>query len=240
MDTIDLLAQVRRWAWLVIPCVVGAAIVGLVVSWLMTPTYETRARLLVGQSLTTNQIDLNDILAAKEMAQTYVELATTGPVLTAAAERMDPPMDSGAFSRSVEVRAPASSTFVEITATSSDPAEAAEIATALAEELLIAATPPEPEPTPTPTASPSTAPTPSPDPDNTPAPTPTPGPTPEHTPEPTSTVGAGTLTLVDPAVVPAEPVSPRVVLNVLLAMVIGLAAGIVAAMILSRFSTDSD
>lgn len=232
MDLDSTLLFTRRWAWLFALCAISAAAVGLIVSLLTPPTYEATSRLLVGQSLTTNQIDYNDILAAKELAQTYVELATTGPVIEEAAALMSPPMDPALFAKSVRVRAPASSVFVEITGTADTAQTAADIANALAHELIILSTPPvaapapTPSPTPRPTAAPSLAP------GQTPAPTASPTPLPSAA---TGThIGAGTLTLVDPATPPASSVGPRTILNTVVAGLIGLAVGVIAAFVLTR------
>ncbi len=231
MDLDSTLIFTRRWAWLFALCAISAAAVGLVVSLLTPPTYEATARVLVGQSLTTNQIDYNDILAAKEMAQTYVVLASSGDVVAAAANLVTPPMDPVLFGKSFRVRAPASSTFIEVTGTAETAQGAADIANALARELVLIATPPvaapgaTPSPTPRPSASASLAPGAS--------------AAPEATPEATSSssgadIGPGTLTLVDPATAPASSVGPRTILNTVVAGLIGLAVGVVAAFVLTR------
>ena len=232
MDLDSTLLFTRRWLWLFALCAISAAAVGLVVSLLTTPTYEATSRLLVGQSLSTNRVDYNDILASKELAQTYAQISTFGPTIEAAAKLTTPPMDPALFARSVRVRAPASTTFIEITGVGETAQQAADIANALAQELIILTTPAPirpgatPSPTPKPTAAPSLA----------------AGQTPAPTAEPTavasadtgSIVGVGTLTLVDPATPPASSVGPRTILNTVVAAFIGLAIGVVAAFVLSR------
>jgi len=232
MDLDSTLLFTRRWLWLFALCAISAAAVGLVVSLLTTPTYEATSRLLVGQSLSTNRVDYNDILASKELAQTYAQISTFGPTIEAAAKLTTPPMDPALFARSVRVRAPASTTFIEITGVGETAEQAADIANALAQELIVLATPPPIRP----------APTPSPTPKPTAAPSLAAGQTPAPTAEPTavasadtgSIVGVGTLTLVDPATPPASSVGPRTILNTVVAAFIGLAIGVVAAFVLSR------
>jgi uncharacterized protein involved in exopolysaccharide biosynthesis len=141
-------------------------------------------------------------------------------------------MDPGDFAKAVRVRAPASSTFIEITGVGTSAQQAADIANALAQELIVLATPPPirpgatPSPTPKPTAGPSLAP------GQTPAPTAEPTAAPSA--ETTDIVGVGTLTLVDPAAPPSSSVGPRTILNTVVAAFIGLAIGVVAAFVLSR------
>jgi tyrosine-protein kinase len=241
MDLDSTLLFTRRWAWLFALCAISAAAVGLLVSLLTPPTYEATARVLVGQSLTTNQIDYNDILAAKEMAQTYVVLASSGDVVAAAAKLVSPPMDPALFGKSFRVRAPASTTFIEVTGTAETAQGAADIANALARELVLIATPAVAAPGPTPSATPRPTATASLAPGESPAAEATAAPTPEATSSSTGDdIGPGTLTLVDPATPPASSVGPRTVLNTVVAGFIGLAIGVVAAFVLTRPNGSSE
>jgi capsular polysaccharide biosynthesis protein len=232
MDLDSTLIFTRRWLWLFALCAITAAAVGLVVSLLTPPTFEATSRLLVGQSLSTNRVDYNDILASKELAQTYSQMATFGPTIDAAAALTTPPMDPAVFAKSVRVRAPASTTFVEITGIAETAEQAADIANALAQELIILTTPAPVLPGPT--ASPTPAPSPGPSlaAGQTPAPTAEPSPAPSV--DTGNVVGVGTLTLVDPAQPPASSVGPRTILNTVVAAFIGLAIGVVAAFVLTR------
>jgi capsular polysaccharide biosynthesis protein len=232
MDLDSTLVFTRRWIWLFALCAISAAAVGLIVSMLTPPTYEATSRLLVGQSLTTNQVDYNDILASKEMAQTYAQLATFGPTIEAAAALVAPPMDPAVFAKAVRVRAPASTTFVEITGSAETAQQAADIANALARELIILATPPVAAPGATPSPTPKPTPAASLAPGETPAPTASPTPAPSANASPD--IGVGTLTLVDPATPPSSSVGPRTILNTVVAGLIGLAVGVVAAFVLTR------
>ena len=166
------------------------------------------------------------------MAQTYAQMATFGPTIEAAAALTTPPTDPAVFARSVRVRAPASSTFVEITGVGETAEQAADIANALAQELIILSTPPPILPGPTPSPTPKPTPAPSLAPGQTPAPTAEPTPAPSA--DAGNVVGVGTLTLVDPARPPASSVGPRTILNTVVAAFIGLAIGVVAAFVLTR------
>ena len=128
-------------------------------------------------------------------------MSTFGPTIEAAAKLTTPPMDPALFAKSVRVRAPASTTFIEITGVGETAEQAADIANALAQELIVLATPPpilaarDAEPDPEAHGRPE------------PGGRPDPG---AHrradtrSPQPTTgnIVGVGTLTLVDPATPP--------------------------------------
>jgi capsular polysaccharide biosynthesis protein len=211
MDLRNAVSLIRAAAPIVVAVTLVGAIVGFAVSLVTPASYESKATLLVGQALTSPAIDYNDILAAKELAQTYAEVATTTPLVTAAAARLDPEMDPGDFAKAVHVRAPASSTFVEITADATTAKQAAAIANALAAELL--------------SRVPSRVPVATPAPDASGSPSPSAGPV----------VGTGSLALVEPATAPSSPASPRLLVNVGAGAVVGfLLAGALAVALFGR------
>ena len=67
----------RRWWWLLVVCAVGAGFVANFLASRLPPTYEAVVRVLTGPVNT----DYGTLRASGELARTYAELATSGPVL---------------------------------------------------------------------------------------------------------------------------------------------------------------
>jgi capsular polysaccharide biosynthesis protein len=78
------LAVLRRWRGMLLAAAVTAGLIGYFVASSGTPTYESRAVLLVGPINT----DLDTLRAAGQLAHTYAQLATSRPVLAATERRL--------------------------------------------------------------------------------------------------------------------------------------------------------
>ena len=135
----DLRTAVRvlrhRW-WLLVLAVAIAAVPTYLVSRSLPKVYEAHTTLLVGLGLPGTSPDYQQLLASQQLSQTYARLVTTGPVLEAARSTLGLETDIDALRESVKATAPIDSTLITITASDSDPATAAQIADALAQELI--------------------------------------------------------------------------------------------------------
>jgi len=254
VDIRDLIERIRPRFWLVIALAVLGAAAGLAASRLSASSYHAEARVMVGQTAVSRQVDYSDLLASQLLAQTYADLAGTSPVLEAAGKTLTPSVTALELDKVVAARAPVNSIYVIIGADANDAARAAGIANAVA-AALIAQAPAESQTTKelqtalqsdlvavdgqiTTTlasigalsgkASLSAA-----------------------DQQQLTTLqaqletlrsqraslaagipspGSNVLTLVDPAAVPADASSPRTVVNLALGMLVGLAAGVVFAL----------
>ncbi|MEP6953674.1 MAG: hypothetical protein ABI950_06390 [Solirubrobacteraceae bacterium] len=121
-------ALVRRWRVALVVAAVTAGLVGYVSVVSGTPTYETNAVLLVGPTNT----DSDTLQAAGQVAQTYAQLATSGPLIAATEHRL------GLAAITSEISASASDVtrLLSIRVTDRDPARGARIANAHAVELV--------------------------------------------------------------------------------------------------------
>lgn len=122
---------IRRWAWLL---VIGAALgagAGYVLSIYQTPVYEASTRFMVMQAPDSGVSNVQR-LSDQELAQTYVELLTTQPVLDEASERADTSVRASQISAE-QVRG---TRLLELTVSASDPDRAALIANTLVEVLI--------------------------------------------------------------------------------------------------------
>lgn len=121
---------IRRWAWLmIIGAVIGAG-AAYIYSIYQTPIYEATTKFMV---LTVPDSGLSDvqIVSDKELAETYIELLTTQPVLDATNEIVGSTVRASQISAE---RVP-STRLIEVTVRSDDAQEAALIANTLVDVL---------------------------------------------------------------------------------------------------------
>jgi len=78
----------RKWLWLIILTTIVAAIAAYAFSIRQTPVYQASSRLLVSQSVTNSaSLQYADILAAERLSSTYAQMLTARPVIEAALEK---------------------------------------------------------------------------------------------------------------------------------------------------------
>jgi succinoglycan biosynthesis transport protein ExoP len=123
---------IRRWWWLLAIGAGVAALMGFLVANRLPVTYEAEARLLVGP-LSGNR----DVLdAAGAQARTYAALATTKPVLGAAARSVGLGTSANIRSKIHDVTASDITRLISIRVRDGVPTRAAAIANALAQTLV--------------------------------------------------------------------------------------------------------
>ncbi|CUS04194.2 conserved protein of unknown function [Candidatus Promineifilum breve] len=123
--------MLRRWSWLlVIGGLIGGGI-GYAISLYQTLEYEARTKVLVMEPLgngVTNATDLND----KELAETYMELLVTQPILESVGQKAGRPVRAQQIS-TMRVR---DTGLLEVTVRDTDPQQAALVANVLVEVLI--------------------------------------------------------------------------------------------------------
>ena len=135
----------RAYAWLIIASVLVAAIAAAIATAVLPRTYEAQARMYVGQSIEDRRIDVDGLEASRLIADTYAELALSRANLDAAIAALGLPMSADALAGDVATEVLPNSTLLTISARSDDPAEAADVANALADVLLAQAPRPDPD-----------------------------------------------------------------------------------------------
>ncbi len=125
----------HRW-WLLVLIVAVCALPTYLVSRSLPKVYEAHTTLLVGLGLPGTSPDYQQLLASEQLSQTYSSLVTTSPVLEAVKSALRLDTDINALRESVKATAPINSTLITITVSNGNPALAAQIADALAEELI--------------------------------------------------------------------------------------------------------
>ena len=132
MDLGRFVNDVRRRLWLVVVATVVAAGAAFTLSMLLPKEYEAEAGILVG-SLTDTSTD--QLAAYRQLAQTYVEVATSDPVLERVITKLELSTDPRDLAEQLDVRTPAGQPILRIKASGASPAGAADLANAVAEEI---------------------------------------------------------------------------------------------------------
>lgn len=138
MEFPRLIAIVRTWSPLFVVSILLAAVAAFVVSSLLPKTYEAKATLIVGQSLSAVNPDYTQVLVSQRLSTTYATVATTRPIIASVIKQLDLGVTPDELLMRVRGDASADSTLLTITAQDANPARAAAIANALAEQLIAA------------------------------------------------------------------------------------------------------
>ncbi|CAN5777027.1 hypothetical protein BH23CHL7_BH23CHL7_06380 [soil metagenome] len=139
MELRHVLRVIRAWFLLLIACTVLGGGGGYVMSQMTPPTYESRATLIVGHSLSSANPDFQQLQVAQRLSQTYAEVARTRPVLQRVIERLNlQDVSTSDLRQAIAVEAVRDINLIRITASSQWPEAAADIANALAAELVAA------------------------------------------------------------------------------------------------------
>ncbi len=136
MDLRRLLVIVRSRLLIVAACIAIAAGVTLLISINLAKVYEAQATLIVGQSLSGVSPDYSQLLVSQRLSSTYASIATTRPNLDVVIGQLSLNETATDLAKSVRADAALDSTLVTITAQSPDPDRAAAIANALAAQLI--------------------------------------------------------------------------------------------------------
>jgi non-specific protein-tyrosine kinase len=132
------IAIVRAWLPLLVACVILAAGAAFVFSSLQQKVYEAKATLIVGQSLSSMNPSSDQLLASQRLSTTYASVVTTRPILDNVIAKLGLAVTADELRGRVVADTPQSNTFVTITVRDTDPTRASAIANALADQLIAA------------------------------------------------------------------------------------------------------
>jgi capsular exopolysaccharide synthesis family protein len=139
VDLRRLIVIARAWLPLMVVAALVAGAAAFVVSNLQQKVYEAKATLIVGQALSATNPDYSQLLVAQNLSATYAAVAKTRPILESVVAELGLKVDPDELAKHIEVSAPRDSTFLMITAQDPAPARAADIANALARQLIASA-----------------------------------------------------------------------------------------------------
>ncbi|HTC85595.1 MAG TPA: Wzz/FepE/Etk N-terminal domain-containing protein, partial [Candidatus Acidoferrum sp.] len=135
---------VLAWLPLLIGTVILAGAAAFIVTSFQPKVYESTTTLIVGQSLSAANPDVQQIQASQTVAATYSQVATTQSVLGRVIAKLGLNETPTELVKRVTVAATPGSTLLTITAKDGDPARAAALANALADELIKTTANPDP------------------------------------------------------------------------------------------------
>lgn len=138
MELRRLLAIARSRLPLLIAGVILGGGIASVLSAVQPKTYEAKTTLIVGQALSGVSTDINQLLVSQRLSATYAAVATTRPILEAVIERLNLGVTPEQLGKRVRAAAQLDSTLLSAWAQDEDPKRAADIANALAQELIAA------------------------------------------------------------------------------------------------------
>lgn len=138
MDLRSQLAVLRAHRLLIIAAIVIAAVTAVVVTAASQKVYESRATLIVGQSLSSANPDIGQIDTSQRLATTYAQIATTRPILEGVIEELGLDTTADELRESVSAEPEANSTLFTITVERDDPGTAAAIANEISDRLIAA------------------------------------------------------------------------------------------------------
>jgi capsular exopolysaccharide synthesis family protein len=204
--------RILRSSWVLI---VALTLVGVAAaagySLLQTPQYSSSAKVFVSTSngSTVSELQQGNTFT-QQRVKTYSDLVTTPIVLLPVVNELQLDTTGEALAKQISASAPLDTTLIEITAVNSDPALAADLATAVSQSLTQVVSNIESTEAAAPAAEGEAA---------------------------TTTPSPVRLTLVQHAAVPQSPMSPNVPLNIVLGALVGLALGVGAAVLKATLDT---
>ena len=99
-------------------------------------SYDSAAKVLVGQSLSATNPDLNQLAASQQLSTTYAQIAMTRPIMQGVIDKLGLKIDASTLQRQVTVENSTDSALITIRARDSDPQRAAAIANEVAAQLI--------------------------------------------------------------------------------------------------------
>jgi succinoglycan biosynthesis transport protein ExoP len=147
MEPIDYLVAVWRHRFVIIVLTVLGLGTGLLVASLTTPTYQAGSSVLLTPSPGVTNDELGQVgNYMNYQIHSYAELARSRVVLDPAVEDADLPYGADVLAEQVSAQVPVNTSVININVTETDPARAARVANAVAENLVTAVKDAAPEP----------------------------------------------------------------------------------------------
>ena len=131
MELRQYLAVIRKWLWLIVLGTLLCGGTAYLVSCNMTPIYRASTTLLINQARSPSVIDYNVLQTSERLAKTYAERLTKRPVLEEVAARLGLEMEDGKFPAKLDVKPVRDTQLIELSVEHSNPLLAMQIANTL-------------------------------------------------------------------------------------------------------------
>jgi capsular exopolysaccharide synthesis family protein len=128
----------KRWIWLVILSIIVAGAAAYFISSSMTPIYRASSRYLIDEAPGSNSSanEYSQLLTEQILAQTYVEIATTRPILEETIIRLGLPFSPTGLGSMISVSAPTDRQIMVISVEDTDPQRAADISNTVGDVFI--------------------------------------------------------------------------------------------------------
>ena len=137
IDLLDLAyALLDKWRYLLVCLLAGAVIFGAYSYFLIAPTYQSTAKLYVVSASDDSVVNLSDLNLGTSLTADYEQLMLSYPVLNRVIDRLGLDTTSEALAGAFSLNNPSDTRILEITATSTDPQMAMDLAQTMAEEAI--------------------------------------------------------------------------------------------------------
>jgi polysaccharide biosynthesis transport protein len=130
------LQLLRRWLWLIVLMAVVFGSTGFIIARIQPPRYQAATTIQVGGYSVLANPNTGQIQTAEQLAQTYVALAKTRPILELTLQnlKLDIPLET--LSSMIQTRLVTGTSLMVITVTYTNPVVASDIANELAAQLI--------------------------------------------------------------------------------------------------------
>jgi len=128
---------VRRWLWLIVLAAFLAGGAAYLQESRQLDLYQARATISVGTYFQAPNPTAGEIYTGQQLAQNYVILAKSYPVLQGAIDEGDLPISVGALNGSLSASVVEETTFIRITAVHPDPILAVQMVDEVAKQLIL-------------------------------------------------------------------------------------------------------
>ena len=137
IDLVDLgYVLLDKWRYLLISLIAGAVLLGAYSFFFIAPTYESTAKLYVVSASDDSVVNLSDLNLGTSLTADYEQLMLSYPVLNRVIDRLDLDATSDELAKAFSLNNPSDTRILEITATSTDPQMAMDLAETMAEEAI--------------------------------------------------------------------------------------------------------
>lgn len=137
IDLVDLgYVLLDKWRYLLISLIAGAVLLGAYSFFFIAPTYESTAKLYVVSASDDSVVNLSDLNLGTSLTADYEQLMLSYPVLNRVIDRLNLDATSDELAKAFSLNNPSDTRILEITATSTDPQMAMDLAETMAEEAI--------------------------------------------------------------------------------------------------------
>lgn len=119
--------------YIILFLLLGAVLMNAYAFFLVTPTYKSTAKMYIVSTSDDSVVDLTDLNIGTSLKADYEELMMSYPVLDQVSEKLGLNMSSEALAGIISITNPTDTRILNVTATSTDPVLARDIANAMVE-----------------------------------------------------------------------------------------------------------